>query len=226
MKTPLVLLLLACSFNVYPQIDQMPVQSNDLMSSSNMVRSFDNRYKEIKGYPTLLKEYCPGQVLLTSGVTVKQDSINLDVHHSDLLVKNKKNTMVIIKGMVAGFSMNSPIGEMNFKKIRDPQGNDLFFEVLVKGKVNLYKHTMKTISAPTGVDDGYSTSRRYSIFVQSTKIFIKKENEDLVELKNKKVLLSQFPDKEESITKFMKENDLGVKDETELAKVIEYINTL
>jgi hypothetical protein len=226
MKVLLVLLIASGSLTVYSQVDQMQVQANDLMSSSNMVRSFDNRYKEIKGYPTLLKAYCPGEVLLTSGVRVKQDSINLDVYHSDLLVKKGKDTMIIIKGMVVAFTMKSPTSEMNFEKIRDPLGNDLFFEVLVKGKLNLYKRTTKTISEPTGVDDGYSTSRKHSIFVQSIKIFIQKENAEMIELKNKKVLLSQYPDREESITKFMKENGLGVKDEAELAKVVEYINTL
>lgn len=225
MKVLHILLLAACSINVYSQVDQMPIQGNDLMSSSNMVRAYDNRYKEIKGYPTLLEKYHPGQVQLTSGVTVKQDSINLDAYHNDLLVKKGKTIMIVHKGMVVGFSMKSPTAEMNFAKIRDPQGNDIFFEVLVKGKASLYKRTTKSISAP-GVDDGYATGRRYSIFLQSTKIFIQKETEELVELKSKKDLLAQFPDKEESISKFIKDSKLSVKDEADLAKVIEYINTL
>ena len=106
-----------------------------------------------------------------------------------------------------------------------PECDDIFFEVLVKGKASLYKRTTKTISAP-GVDDGYSTGRRYSIFLQTTKIFIQKETEELVELKSKKDLIAQFPDKEESISKFIKDSKLSVKDEADLAKVVEYINTL
>ncbi|HEU5292123.1 MAG TPA: hypothetical protein VFU05_15840 [Cyclobacteriaceae bacterium] len=226
MKALLILMLSASSIIGYSQLSEMQVNANDLMSGSNMVRSFDNRNKDVRGFPTLLKSYYPGQVLLSTGVSVNQDSINLDVYHNDLLVKKGKDViMVVTKAMVNGFTMKHPDQEMNFTKLRDPMGNDLFFEVLVKGKLSLYKRTSKTISGP-GVDDGYGTGRQYSIYVQSTKIFIQKEKEEMVELKNKKVILSQFPDKEELINTFMKENKLGVKDDDELKKVVEYINTL
>lgn len=226
MKLVPVLLLTLCALNVYSQVSEMQVSANDLMSGSNMVRTFDNRNKDVKGFPTISKSFYPGHVSMESGATVKQDSINFDVFHNDVLVKKGKDlVMVVNKAMVAGFFMKFSDSERKFAKIRDPQGNDLFFEVLVEGKVSLYKRTIKTISGP-GVDDGYSTSRQYSMYMQSTKIFIKKENEGLVELKSKKVLMSLFPDKEEAITSFMKENKLGVKDDAELVKVIEYINTL
>ena len=226
MKLFSILLLSFFSLNGYSQISEMQVNANDLMSNSNMVRSFDNRHKDVRGFPTISKSFYPGQVFLESGATVKEDSINFDVFHNDVLVKKGKGIiMVVTKAMVTGFSMKLPDSEKKFTKIRDPQGNDLFFEVLAAGKLSLYKRTTKTISGP-GVDDGYSTGRQYSLYVQSAKIFIQKENEGLVELKNKKVLLSQFPEKEEAINNFMKENKLGVKDDAELAKVVEYINTL
>ena len=225
MKRFLLVILVLSFVDSRAQVEGQDAQGNvtDLAAGS-MFRSFDNRFRGIDGYPTLVKSYCRGEVFMINGKTVKYDSINLDVYSNDLLVKRDRSEAVFNRALAKGFSMEVGESALVFTKVKDSDGLEFFCQILADGKNKLLKHTSKTISGPTNTG-AYSSGRFNSEFIEKSKLYLKKESGELVELKNKKLLVAQFPDHEEKISAFIKNNRLGMK-EGELAKVVDYINTL
>jgi hypothetical protein len=230
MKKVVTILFVLGGFAGFAQAPQ-PMDGRDSnvnmrdMSSGGMFRSFDNRFKGIQGYPTLFELYHPGQIIMVSGMKVDSDSVNLDVYNNDLLVKRNRIETIVNKTMVAGFSIETPQAIRYFTKLRDNDGTNSFYEVLAKGKINLFKRTVKTIKGPTKVD-AYSNGNLYSEFEEKAKLFIQKTDGSLVEIKNKKNLIETFPDQEAFITKFIKENKTNIRKESDCVDLIKFVNTL
>ena len=62
--------------------------------------------------------------------------------------------------------------------------------------------------------------------VQEEKLFFIVEGQPLKELKNRKALLAQFPDHEESLEKYMKKQKTDFKDDQDLRDLFAYLNTI
>ena len=226
MKRLLLALLTLLVIDAHAQVVGQDAQGNvNDLAGGSMFRSFDNRFKGIEGYPTLVKAYCPGQIIMKSGKKVKYDSVNLDIYSNDLLVKRNNDISVFNRSLVKEFSIETDETTLTFVKLKNLEGKETFYGVLAGGKVKLLKHSYKTIAGPTN-SGAYSSGRTYSIFEEKSKIYVQKESGELFELKNKKNLLSQFTDKEEEISKFMKNNRINLNNESESGKLIEFINTI
>ena len=227
MKILLPLLLVLVFTNGYSQVEGQDAQGNVTdMASGSMFRSFDNRFRGIEGFPTLYKSYCPGQITMITGKKVSYDSVNLDIYSNDLLVKRNNAESVFNRGLAKEFTMESEDeGTITFIKLKGIDGSESFFRMLASGRVKLLKHSYKTIAGPTN-SGAYSTGRTHSIFVEKSKVYVQKDNDEMFELKNKKILLAQFPEKENEISTFIKDQKVNLKDEFEAVQLIEFMNTI
>lgn len=208
------------------QIEGQDAQGNVIdLAGGSMFRSFDNRFKGIEGYPTLFKFYSPGQITMTTGKKVSYDSVNIDIYSSDLLVKRDKSESVFNRKLVKEFTMETEESTMTFVKIKNNEGDDVYYQFLAGVKLKLFKHSYKIIAGPTH-SGAYSSGRTNSIFVENSKVYIQQNDGAMIELKNKKTLFSQFPDKEAEISQFIKDRDISLKNEDEAVRLIEYINTI
>jgi phosphorylcholine metabolism protein LicD len=195
------------------------------IQGGSLFRPFDNRFKGVEGYPTLVKAYLPGQITMTTGRKVNYDSVNLDIYNNDVLVKWNNIESVFDRGLVKEFSMDAEAATMIFIKLKNVEGKDSFYQLLAGGKVKLLKRSYKIIAGPT--DSGpYSNGRTYSIFEEKSKIYVQKGNDEMFELKNKKSLFIQFPEKEDEISKFVKENQLNLKLENDAIRLVEFVNSI
>ena len=227
MKILLSLLFVLIFANGYSQVEGQDAQGNVTdMASGSMFRSFDNRFRGIEGFPTLYRSYSPGQITLITGKKVSYDSINLDIYSSDLLVKRNNAESVFNRALTKEFTMESEDeGTMTFIKLKGIEGDESYFRLLASGRVKLLKHSYKTIAGPTN-SGAYSTGRTHSIFVEKSKVYVQKDSGEMFELKNKKILLAQFPEKEDEIAQFIKDNKVNLKDEFEAVQLIEFINKI
>jgi len=227
MKKLLFALLLLRFTEAICQVQGKDAQGNVTdFKFDNMFRANDNRFEGIEGYPTLVKAYCPGQITMITGKKVNFDSVNLDIYSNDVLVKRNNTESVFIRKLVKEFSLECAESTKTFFRLKNLEGSESFYQLLGGGKVKLLKNSYKTISGPTNTGGAFSSGSLNSEFIEKSKMYIQKDNGDLFELKNKKILISQFPDQEEEISKFMKSNKINLIDENDTIKLIEFINTL
>lgn len=148
-------------------------------------------------------------------VEIKQQNIDAEPIRS--LSRDKK-----INLMVDG-------KKMAFKTFIDKNGNTKngYLTLLKSGKFKLYKRLNTTFKEAKKAENTLvkSSPARFS---QYTEYYIEIEGSnriDHVELNNKKLLKLVGSEKEDSVKKFLKENNIKVKNENGLSKVIEFLNS-
>jgi len=218
-----ILLLLLCTTYFTTQAQDADAQSNlqNLASGNSMFRSFDNRYKGIVGSPTLLEQYVPGRINFLSGQVVDYPKMNYDIVMGELLVIRNGAEMVVNKGSVVSFTLDS----IEFRKQRLLTGEE-FVQVLVSGKSQLLMKTEKVVKAPTNTG-AYSPGQTYSELDVEKKYFWQAPDGSVFEIKNKKTLLSDVKNSTGfDLEPFVKGHKLTVKDPLHLEQIFNHLNRL
>jgi hypothetical protein len=219
----LILLLVFGITGFTAQAQDAFAQSNlqNLASGSSMFRSFDNRYKGVLGFPTLLEQYAPGRITFVSGKVVDHPQVNYDVVSDELLVMRNGAEMVIDKQSVVSFILNS----IEFKKVRLLSG-ETFAQTLISGKSQLFRKPEKVVKEPTNTG-AYSSGNKYSELEAVDKYFWQAPDGSVFEIKSKKTLLSDIKNSSGvDLQQYVKDNKLNIKNPSHLEFIIKYLNGL
>lgn len=213
-----------CSANAQLHGSDAMFNANDLASGGSMFRSFDNRFKGIEGVPVLFDKYQNGMVKLTSGKWYKIDSLNYDAHNDELLVKRDLNEIIISKKMVSDFTFLVKGDSIHFLKIKEVGNNNKegYFRVSFHDKLMLLVKEHKAISSPTNTG-AYSSGRVHSEFILKKRYFIRLEDGNLVEIKDKKSFVAIFKDQKPGIDTYIKKNKTNFKREADLIQLALFI---
>jgi len=110
-------------------------------TSNNVVRTFDNRFKGVRGTPFLLPDWTSGKIIEDVDDTVKNVKLHYDVVEQDLWVENNMGYRLIInKDKIKGFIISDESSDRIFITHADPDNSDkstIFMEVLEKGVATL-----------------------------------------------------------------------------------------
>lgn len=175
-----------------------------------------------------------GDILLSTGEMVYNKRLKYNGLFDEVIWMNDTNfgKYQLDKSSISDFWLNSTTGKtIHFKHINidDTTGGhaiDIFTQVGVEGKVSLYIQRKISITGEANVYINNSLFY-FNNIGESPLYFIKNTSNHFTKLSriSQKVLLKVFPEKKKEIAKMMSDNHLNLKTESDLIKVIGWLNT-
>lgn len=228
MKPIAIILLVIGAVPLYAQVNGLEAQNNVNMlgAGSYTARTFDNRYKGVKGSVTLLQDFSPARIYMTDKKVVTYPKVNFDAHANELIMTRNGSEYVIHKNLVDQFSIYTGTDSLHFKKIEAEDGKLLYFQVLVRGRISFVKKNIK-IFKQANYQGAYSAGRDYDEFIDDEKYYVAAEGKPLTEFRNKKSLQQIVPTEyTDVIDQYIKKNSLNLKEEQHLVMLFRYLNDI
>jgi hypothetical protein len=230
MKTSITLLI-ACYILTWSQ--NLSAQSNtpdsfnnlqSLSAGTSMFRTFDNRYKGMKGTPMLLENYVPARIIMLSGMKVKHDKVNFDSYNNELMVIQNGIESVVSMTLVSHFILEPTSADsVFFEKVQDIDGRIRFFQRIYSGRnLSFVKKHFKELVEPNNTG-AYSAGRQYAELVPEETYFLK-IGKELKVFKNKKTFLQQLPGNQESAEQFIKSEKVDFKNDQSIMRLVEFLD--
>ena len=211
-------------------------------NTSTMLYGFDTRTSEVLGsyyldldWSLATVTFYPKTISTPKGV-VKLDSLE-DVQIRVILVGNdvEFNTpdgIKVISGtLIKSFSVVKPnqlpkryISTLEFVDNYD-KTKPSFFEVLVDGKTKLMEYVKIIVQKPDYVE-AFNVGSKDTKIIKEKQLFINKGKEVLRFSANKKDLFELMSDKKSEIETYIKQNNLSIKDRSDLLKIFQYYNQI
>jgi hypothetical protein len=226
MKLNATIFLFLLTGSLYAQVNGLEAQNNVNMlgAGSYTARTFDNRYKGVKGSVTLLPEFAAGKIYMTDKKVVTYPKVNFDAHANELIMTRNGSEYVVHKNLVNRFSIYTGTDSLHFKKIEAEDGKLLYFQVLVPGAMQLVKRNIK-IFKEASYQGAYSAGREYDEFIDDEKYYILVDGKPLTEFRNKKSLQQIIPaEYSDGTDQYIKKNNLNLKEEQHLVMLFRYLN--
>jgi hypothetical protein len=248
MKKLTIILLLGVFFRISAQ-NTMMQNTKDVLNTggvkigqhtSTMLYGFDTRTTEVLGsyyldpdWALATVKFYPKTISTPKGI-VKLDSLTdvlimVILYGNDIEFNTPDGIKVISGTLVKGFSLIKPnqlpkkyISTLEFVDNYD-KTKPSFFEILVDGKTKLLEYTKITIQKPDYVE-AFNVGSKDIKIVKEKQLFINKGNEVLKFSSNKKELFELMADKKAAVEVFIKENDLSIKDRSDLLKIFSFYN--
>lgn len=145
-------------------------------SGSNVVLSFDTRYRGFLNSPYLLDTWTKGDLIFKNGTKYSDIDLKLNTYGDEVLVRKRDtgDSIIVDKTALQQFTLSDEKGEpMLFKKLTDPESRQSrFFQVLHEGKkYDLLAHHKKTL-LQADYKGAYSAGRYYDEFIPSVNYFL------------------------------------------------------
>lgn len=201
--------------------------SQDLQNYTTRTTNFEPTF-DTKGTPFYNDKFILGSLLNENKVLVSNIALRYNAFRDQFEVKQSLNqSNENIQAVIKRTDILVKMGDDVFTYIVTPEGTTKgYFDILFEGKkFSVFKKiSKKFIEGITPVNTMKSTSpNRY---VDEVDYFLVGENNDFKELSNSKNkrLKAIGGDKRKELKKYAKENNLNVKEEADLIKVVEYYN--
>ncbi|WP_435354546.1 hypothetical protein [Emticicia sp. SJ17W-69] len=211
--------------------------------TSTMLYGFDTRTTEVVGsyyldtdWSVATVKFYPKTISTPKG-TVKLDSltdvqIRVILQGNDIEFNTPEGIKVISGTLVKSFSLQkrnqlTPVNYIstlefidNFDKVKPS-----FFEVLVDGKTKLLEYLKISTQKPDYVE-AFNVGSKDLKIIKEKQLFVNKGKEVVRFNTNKKDLFDLMADKKPEIEKYIKDNNLSLKDRADLLKIFTYYNSL
>ncbi|MFO7671080.1 MAG: hypothetical protein R6W31_15590 [Bacteroidales bacterium] len=194
------------------------------------VRTFDNRYEGVKGSPYVFETWYPGEVFLNSKKKVAISQMNYNCFENEIAYKEPASEVIRLlnRYTVDFFQINVSGESLTFVPVKlGEDAEPVFVRILYDAASKVYKvHQKEFLKA--NYEGGYSADRKYDEFVDKYDILFMKQGENtLYKAKNsKKYMISLFPEKENEISSFIKEEKLDLKQDESIVKLMVYFDSL
>jgi len=208
--------------------------------TSTMLYGFDTRTTEVLGSYYLDQDWSLATVrfypktISTPKGTVKLDSlsdvqIKIILYGNDVEFNTPEGVKVISGTLIKSFTLQKPnqlpknyVSTLefvdNYDKIKPS-----FFELLVDGKIKLLEYTKVNTQKPDYVE-AFNTGSKDIKITKDKQLFITQGQEVLRLNTNKKEILELMSDKKAEVERFIKQNDLSVKDRVDLLQIFKFYN--
>ncbi len=220
----------AMVFNSLQHSDGTPAKSQNTMSA------YDLRYEGTKGSKYFIDEWLSGELVFVKEGTKAPKTVPLkyDSHNKELLFKRSIGDSIIVSpAQITGFILNDTKNNTSYPFVKfeglKTEGGTVpvaYLMVLYKNKTSLLKYVSKMMQKAnySGVSN---VDRRYDAFLDNSEYFIQKPDGSLSRTKLKKnSIVNALDDKEEQIEAYIKKENLVFKSEYDLARVVDYYNSL
>lgn len=184
-----------------------------------------NAPANLDGSPFLNENWQDGKIMLNNGDTIPTIKLRLNVYKEEMQFLHEDKTYFIgspeeVKIISLG---GSSFIFLNYEEKGTPKKS--YFQEVYAGKVSLLIHYYPLI-LPANYNVQLNSGNKNDQILIKKKYFAK-IGDKIVEIDKKgKNFISSFGEKELLISKFVKENKISFKDETDLISLIKYSNTL
>ena len=197
-------------------------------ATTGVVRQFDNRYEGVKGSPFYFDNWVKGSIILGNGQKTENLSLKFNAHENELLMNQSKTRAVYIpKEKINSFSLFNPETnqEVIFQNLPHHKKADQthFYKLLFNGEVSLYEDII-VVFEKADYQGGYSNDKTFDEFKRySNYYYISEPDSEFHKLKMTSSGISKaFPNHSAEIKKFIKREDINLKNEKDLVKVFNY----
>jgi phospholipase C len=186
-------------------------------------------YTNVEGSPFLTDQWSKGMVKLADGRTYKDVLLKYDEVKDVLYFQDKKEQTLVFVDPVREFKVEYISDDIQHDKLfRNAYKNipnsteKSFFEVLSDGTAQLLKRTKKLIAESqeynsTAVVKRFDENVKYYIIVSEKVIPIKRD---------KKSILAALTNKQPQLESFIRTNNINLKNDEDLVKLMAYYNSL
>jgi len=224
-----VFVIVGCAIKVMSQsMADVPANSPPFNLFGQSVMAYDHRYEGVKGTPNFLEDFRPGTIELKKG-KFTDVLINYDAYTDNLLAINDKIKEVVQmrKDMVVNFTLKSATGQVFSFSKQSLNGTPTFMLDLVRDTISLFCRVIKTIKKADFGGAYRIQDSKHDEFVTSDVYYVAIGTKDLQELeRNRKSFLRMFPEFEDQLSAYLKQNKIDFKDPWHLKLLIQYVNTL
>jgi hypothetical protein len=194
----------------------------------NLIRGV--KYTDVNGNPYLTEQWTKGTVLLKNGRKYANVQLRYDLVGDEVLFKNEKSQqMMSFTDPVIEFQLNtdsentaSPMIFRSGYVSDDGVGAKAYFQVLCDLGVKLLKKQVKVIIETKEYSSATSTKN----FSESTSYYLYKNNKAVKIRKDKKQIFSVLGNQTDALEKFIKDNNLNLKNESDLIRLVAHYNSL
>lgn len=216
-----IFLLILVTFDKFNVLGQ-----NTQYTSGVPVRIKD--YTDIQGSPFLNDEWVVGQVKLEEGKIYNDVYLKYNQLEDQIYYRGNDNIVM---------TFNDLIKEFTFINLKNVSGNNMlfrngypstqntsgkaYFEVLADGKMQFLKRTIKQILD----SKEYNSATTNRNIVESSKYYFFYNGNIIITKRDKKSILSSFPDKQAELSTYVSSNNLNFKDEKDIIKLVDFYNS-
>ena len=187
------------------------------------------QYVDVQGSPFYNPEWVNGNMTLVNNKVYKNVNTKYDQLKDKVYVKANNGDMILLGDKVKEFKLDYPVlGGTSEKKFRLGYYNvpdataESYFEVLADGKTQLLKRATKIIQE----NKEYNSASSTKTFVEIVKYYIVTAGNGVQIKNNKKSILNAFADKQPLLESYIKDNNLNLKLDVDIARLVTYYNTL
>lgn len=200
------------------------VQAQQFLEDMNGRPILETKYTNVEGSPYLRADWIEGVVKLQNGQSFKGIQLKYDQVADELLFSHKGQTLSFVQP-VREFKLLTPEKEMLFRngfKTPEKHSEKMFFEVLFDGGTKLIGRRSKQITESKEYNSATTTRK----FVPVESLFIIRDGSAVKIRKDKKSILSALSDKSNQLENYIKANNLNLKDEAGIVRLVEYYNSI
>lgn len=217
------IILLAGLFSVTLNLETLKAQFVEDFRAKAVL---EKQYTDVKGSPYLMDDWATGIVKLENGSTYKDIPLKYDQISGDLLFKDKSGRTLAFADPVEEFKFtDNQKGDMllrsGFKPV-DANTNQSFYLVLYDGGTVLLKDLKKNMVQHRA----YNSATTVKSIVETPAYYLVLNGELVKFKKDKKSIISVLNSAAIQLEKYMKDNDLNLKEDKDLAKLISYYDSI
>ncbi|MDA8693140.1 hypothetical protein N9L92_03690 [Saprospiraceae bacterium] len=200
---------------------------NQSFGSSNY-QSIKSTYASIDGNPYLNNEPIEGTLVMVNGMKVENVPLQIDLYSHLVIATNDKGVQIILDGKYYEEVIMPYDGQDLVFKKANPNKPDQYYEVLYDdGEMTFFKEGNVRLNKSSSAQNSIANLSP-SFNKSKTKYFIRKGDQDVVNVKlKKKDIFSMFPDSELIAMKdYAKRKGIKFKDEADYVAMFDNINSL
>jgi hypothetical protein len=235
-----ILSILASSTCLAQQSDQPKLNAEAVgnrlgdLTGPRAIRDFDFRYQGVIGSEFLVDEWVEGKVYFNDGKLAKnQGKYKYNAYTKDLYLKRSSlDSIIVNKDEIKEFQLKIgkddefvPFVKPKTLDIEAEKLDNTFLRVIYDGPTSFVKNHNKVFKK-ADYKGLYSQDKRYDSFNDSSEHFIVKNGKAIkVKLKGSSIL-DALQDHEPEVKAFMKANGFTAQTEGEVAKILEFYDSL
>lgn len=224
-------LFLVCVFIVSSSIcliaqDQ---SSNDYHNYLGIEARFNSRDSNLEGSPYVTENYVPGYIIFENSYKLDNIQLRYNAYHDNLEVKVKGTEYTAKTSDIKEFVFTDPATKKPVTYRNLPLGGKgaSMVEVMFDGATKLVSRNEMQRGKGKSSGAGYEVlNPAKDVLTLVQKLYLVKGTEVTKLARSKKSVIKALADHGNEVEKFIDDNDIDVKDNVGLVRVIEYYNGL
>ncbi len=199
-------------------------------TQSTFITGYNSNAGYYEGTPFFNSQWVKGSVITSAGNLLEQVEMKYEAFSQLLMVKHKGDSTYIHPQIVKGFSFDDNGKRYSFSNGHFDENlridRNKYLQVLAEGKWSLYKDVQKVFKE-ANFDPVFQTGNRYDNFSEQTRyLFVNPQGEWIALIPRRRSVERFFGEQSGKVRDFVRQNDLDYANDTHLAQLFEFVNTL